>query len=163
MNKTMDTSNAIAKPLAFVAKWIDYSQPLLALAIRLWIGLQFFKSGLTKTSNWDATLYLFREEYSVPLLPPDIAALAGTLGELAFPLLLWLGLFGRLSALGLFALNIMAVISYAHVLYSPGFEAAIAQHYLWGLMLLVLVVYGPGPLSLDRLLTGRTPSPAHAY
>jgi putative oxidoreductase len=163
MSKTMDTSNAIARPLAFIARWIDYSQPFLALAIRLWIGLQFFKSGLTKISNWDATLYLFREEYSVPLLPPDLAAFTGTVGELALPLFLWCGLFGRLSALGLFGLNIMAVVSYAHVLYSPGFEAAIAQQYLWGFMLLILVVYGPGTFSLDRLLVGKTPAPAHAF
>lgn len=163
MIKTMNITNAIARPLTLTARWIDYSQPFLALAIRIWIGLQFFKSGLTKISNWDATLYLFREEYAVPLLPPDIAAFTGTLGELAFPVFLWFGFFGRLSALGLFGLNIMAVVSYAHVLYSPGFEAAIAQHYLWGFMLLVLVAYGPGTISLDRLLTGRTQSPAHAF
>jgi len=61
------------------------------------------------------------------------------------------GLAGRLSALDLFTLNVIAVISYAHVLLSEGFEAAVAQHYLWGFMLLVLVVYGPVALSAEDL------------
>ena len=76
-------------------------------------------------------------------------------GELVFPVLLWLGLFGRLAALGLSAVNAMAVIAYAHVLFADGFEAALGQHYLWGFMLLVLAVYGPGGLSFDRLVMPR--------
>jgi putative oxidoreductase len=55
----------------------------------------------------------------------------------------------------MFAVNAMAVISYAHVLYQDGFEAAIGQHYLWGFMLLMLVLYGPGAWSVDRLLEKR--------
>jgi uncharacterized membrane protein YphA (DoxX/SURF4 family) len=47
------------------------------------------------------------------------------------------------------------VVSYAHVLFADGFEAAIGQHYLWGFMLLYLAVYGSGPLALDRLVFGR--------
>lgn len=159
----MNGLNVIGKLLGAPARWIDLTQPLLAAALRFWIGIQFFKSGLTKISSWDTTLYLFREEYHVPLLPPETAAIAGTAGELVFPVLLWLGLFGRLAALGLSAVNAMAVVAYAHVLYAAGFEAAIGQHYLWGLVLLVLVVYGPGPLSLDRLLVRQTPAAAHAY
>jgi len=79
----------------------------------------------------------------------------GTFGELFFPALLVVGLFGRAAAVGLFAVNVMAVVSYAHVLLSPGFEAAVAQHYLWGFMLLVLAVYGPGRLSLDHWFGSR--------
>jgi putative oxidoreductase len=139
-------------------------QAPVALALRLWIGFQFFKSGLTKISSWDTTLYLFREEYHVPLLSPEAAAFAGTAGELVLPVFLWLGLFGRLAALGLSAVNVMAVVAYAHVLFSEGFEAAIAQHYLWGMILLVLVLYGPGSLSLDRLFARHNPAaPVHAY
>jgi uncharacterized membrane protein YphA (DoxX/SURF4 family) len=82
---------------------------------------------------------------------PAVAAVAGTTGELVFPLLLFVGLASRLSALGLFAVNVMAVVSYTHVLLTEGFEAALAQHYLWGFALLVLVVFGPGKLSLDYL------------
>jgi putative oxidoreductase len=50
---------------------------------------------------------------------------------------------------GLFAVNIVAVVSYSHVLLTEGFEAALGQHYLWGFMLLVLVVFGPGRWALD--------------
>jgi len=70
--------------------------------------------------------------------------------------LLIVGLAGRLSAAGLFAVNVMAVVSYAHVLLTEGFEAAVGQHYLWGFALLVLVVFGPGRMSLDYLLGAAT-------
>ena len=124
-----------------------------ALAVvRVWVGWEFFQAGWLKVTSWESTLFLFRAEYQVPLLPSNIAAILGTGGELVFPLLLWFGVAGRLAALGLSAVNVMAVIAYAHVLLSEGFEAALAQHYLWGLALLVVVVFGPGKLSVDYLL-----------
>jgi putative oxidoreductase len=79
----------------------------------------------------------------------------GTTGELVFPIFLILGLGGRFAALGLFAVNLMAVVSYAHVLLGEGFEAALGQHYLWGFMLMILAVYGPGRWSLDTLIANR--------
>ena len=88
----------------------------------------------------------------MPVLTPTLAAVAGTAGELVFPALLIAGIAGRLSAAGLFAVNVMAVVSYAHVLLTEGFEAAAGQHYLWGFALLVLVVFGPGRISIDHLL-----------
>jgi putative oxidoreductase len=145
----------IGRPVNVVARGLDLLQPVFTLAIRLWVGLQFWKSGLTKIESWDTTLYLFREEYHTPLLPPELAAVLGTAGELAFPVLLWPGLFGRLGAVGLSIVNAMAVVSYAHVLLAEGYEAALAQHVLWGFMLLVIVVYGPGRLSADHLLFRR--------
>jgi putative oxidoreductase len=90
-------------------------------------------------------------------LSAETAAVLGTAGELAFPALLIVGLAGRLSALGLSAVNALAVVSYAHVLLKPGFEAALGQHYLWGMMLAVLVIMGPGRLSLDGWLQRRHP------
>ena len=135
---------------------LDSLQSPFALATRVYVSWQFLKSGWLKISNWDQTLSLFRDEYHVPLLPPPLAAVLGTAGELILPVLLIIGLAGRLSALGLFAVNAIAVISYAHVLLSKGFEAAVAQHYLWGFMLLVLVVYGPGSLSVDHFLGGKS-------
>src|SRR5262245_50489486 len=74
-----------------------------AFATRVWVSWQFLKSGWLKISSWDTTLSLFQDEYHVPLLPPHLAAVVGTFGELFFPVLLILGIFGRLSALGLFA------------------------------------------------------------
>jgi putative oxidoreductase len=138
-----------------LAAGLDTLQPLFALATRLWVSWQFLKSGLLKAQDWESTLFLFQEEYRVPLLSPPLAALAGTAGELVFPVLLGLGLFGRLAALGLSAVNVLAVVSYAHVLLASGFEAALGQHLLWGFMLLVVAIYGPGSLSVDGLIAAR--------
>ena len=128
--------------------------PLLAVA-RLWVAWQFLKSGWLKVTSWENTLFLFREEYHVPLLTPALAAIAGTVGELVFPLLLIAGLASRVSAVGLSAVNVMAVVAYAHVLLAEGFEAALGDHILWGVVLIVLAVAGPGSLSLDALLLRR--------
>ena len=62
------------------------------LAARLYVSSVFLKSGYLKLSSWESTLGLFRDEYHVPLLPSDIAAVTGTAGELFFPVLLVLGL-----------------------------------------------------------------------
>ena len=57
----------------------------------------------------------------------------------------------RAAALGLSAVNLLAVVSYWHVLGGEGYEAALAQHVLWGYMLAVIVLFGGGTISLDRL------------
>ena len=66
-----------------------------------------------------------------------------------------LGLFTRVGALGFFAVNALAVLSYWHVLGSEGYEAALAQHVLWGFMLAVLAVCGGGAFALDQKLGRR--------
>jgi putative oxidoreductase len=124
---------------------------LFLLATRVWVSWEFLKSGWIKITSWQNTVFLFHNEYQVPVLPPTLAAVAGTAGELVFPALLIAGVAGRLSAAGLFAVNAMAVVSYAHVLLTEGFEAAVGQHYLWGFALLVLAVFGPGRISVDHL------------
>jgi putative oxidoreductase len=124
---------------------------LLLLATRLHVSWQFLKSGWLKLTDWETTLFLFQEEYHTPLLPPAAAAAVGTFGELVFPALLMAGFMGRYAAAGLFAVNVVAVVSYAHVLLGEGFEAALGQHYLWGFMLLVLAVFGPGRWAVDSL------------
>jgi putative oxidoreductase len=121
--------------------------PVVDLLARLWVAAVFFKSGLTKIQSWDTTILLFTNEYHVPLLSPQVAALLGTGAELTLPLLLAFGLGGRLAAAALFVFNIVAVISY------PELEgAALDQHYVWGILLLVTIFHGPGALSLDRVI-----------
>jgi putative oxidoreductase len=148
----MTVLDKLYAPNALAAKLLDPLQPLAALVARVYVSWQFWKSGYLKISSWDSTLGLFETEYHVPLLPPHVAAVVGTFGELFFPTLVILGLCGRLGAIGLFAVNAMAVISYAQVLLAEGFEAALAQHVLWGSILVYLMVYGPGKLSVDGLL-----------
>jgi putative oxidoreductase len=141
---------------AALGRLLDKLQPVALLAARLYIADVFWKSGWLKFTTWDSTLDLFQTEYHVPVLPPYLAAVAGTFGELFFPALLVLGLFGRLGALGTFAVNAMAVISYSHVLFQEGFEAAIGQHILWGTLLIGLSVFGPGRISVDAWLERRS-------
>jgi len=133
---------------------LDKLRSLLLLGTRLWVSWQFLKSGWLKVNNWDVTLELFRSEYQVPVLSPTLAAITGAFGELFFPTLLVLGLFARMGALGLFAVNALALYSYWHVLGQDGFDAARGQHYLWGFMTLVIATCGPGYFSIDRLLAG---------
>ena len=126
--------------------WLEALQPAAQLAARLYVAQVFFMSGLTKLRDWDITLALFADEYDVPLLPPEVAAFAGTAGELVLPVLLVAGLGGRFAALGLSVVNIVAVLSL------PGIEpAALQQHQFWGSLLLALLLWGPGPWSLDAL------------
>ena len=132
-----------------ISKWAG---SVLGLALRIYIGLQFFKSGLTKIADWGITVALFRDEYQVPVLPPELAALMGTMGELTLPILLFVGLFSRPAALGLFFVNLMAVISYPQ-LFKFECPAAINDHFYWGLLLLVLFAFGPGKLAIDSWLS----------
>jgi len=141
---------------AGLARLLDLLQSLFLFAMRWYVAWQFWKSGWLKIMSWDTTLGLFRDEYHVPWLPPTLAAYVGTFGELFFPALLVLGLFGRVGALGGFAVNAMAVISYRQVLLADGSEAALAQHVLWGLMFALLAVFGSGRFSLDRWLESRS-------
>ena len=145
----------LARPYAALVRALDLLASFFALYLRVWVSWVFLKSGMLKLESWDSTLALFKDEYRVPLLPSALAAYVGTFGELFFPILVILGLAGRLSAIGLFAVNAMAVISYAHVLLAEGSEALARQHYLWGLALLVIVFYGPGALSVDKFLARR--------
>ncbi|PXX47820.1 DoxX family protein [Undibacterium pigrum] len=123
----------------------------LGLALRLFIGWQFFKAGLVKIADWQSTLSLFREEYMVPVIPPELAAWMGAGGELFLPVLLALGFFSRPAALALFAVNLMAVVSYPQ-LFELECPAAVNSHFYWGILLLVLLCFGPGKLSIDAWL-----------
>jgi putative oxidoreductase len=133
--------------------WLGVLGHAVDLAIRLEVAQAFFRSGLVKVRSWDGTLYLFHNEYRVPLLPPELAAWLGTLGELALPPLLAAGLATRFAALSLSVVNAVAVVSFWHVLHDN--EAALATHFFWGMMLLVTLTHGPGKLSVDYLLSHR--------
>jgi putative oxidoreductase len=132
----------------------EWGGSLMSLALRLYVGWVFFKSGLTKIQDWESTVQLFTDEYHTPLLSPEVAAAMGATGELTLPLLLFVGFLSRPAALGLFMVNLMAVISYPQ-LWKFDCPAAINDHKTWGVMLLVLLVFGPGRFALDALLGKR--------
>jgi putative oxidoreductase len=146
--------NLIQRVLVLTGR-VDRLQPVVLLALRLYVSAVFFRAGLVKLSDWSATLALFHDEYKVPLLPPDVAACVGAFGELAFPVLITLGLMGRVGAAGLFVVNAVAVIAYPQLF---GFDcpAGLHMHFVWGAILLALSVFGPGSLSLDQLILKRT-------
>jgi putative oxidoreductase len=123
---------------------------VLALASRLAIAAIFWRSGRTKVSGFtirEETFVLFREEYKVPLLPPDLAACISAAAEHVLPILLVIGLATRLSALGLLCMT--AVIQ---LFVYPG---AWPEHSLWAALLLWIIARGPGAVSLDHLLMTR--------
>lgn len=135
------------------AVWLDRVRPIADLVARLYVARVFLLSGLSKVQDWESTLYLFREEYHVPLLPPELAAICASAGELVLPMLLAIGLFTRFSALGLFVLNAVAVISYYDALVST--PAGLQDHMEWGIILALLFSAQTGLLSVDRLLGPR--------
>jgi putative oxidoreductase len=152
MNAVSSTSRAgrLAGLYCSVARLIDKLQPLLLLGFRLYVARVFFMSGLTKIHDWSVTLALFTDEYHVPILPPAMAAALGTATELSMPVLLALGLGSRFAAGVLFIFNIVAVVSYQAL---P--DVAVKDHILWGTMLLVLTICGPGKIAVDTWLERR--------
>jgi putative oxidoreductase len=128
-----------------LTKALTWLQPLALLAARWYVAAVFFRAGLSKLRDWDSTLALFADEYRVPLLNPIAAAFLGTGAEILLPVLLVLGLFGRPAAAGLTVLNVVAVISLMDV---P--DAALMGHVFWGSLLVALLLWGPGPLSVDN-------------
>ncbi len=121
--------------------------PVADLLLRLYVGKIFFLSGLTKLRDWEMTVSLFTDEYHVPLLSPEIAAYLATGAELALPLLLVLGMFKQLAAVGLLLVNILAVIAYYSVL--QDLPVALQDHFEWGLMLLLIACSPTNRLQID--------------
>ena len=132
-----------------LATLVSHLQSLALLAARLYVARIFFMSGLTKLHDWSSTLALFNDYYQVPLLPPALAAYAGTAGELAIPVLLVLGLAGRFAGAGLFIVNLMAALSLPAEDLSAAGEL---QHVLWGVLAIGIALWGSGRWSVDRFI-----------
>ncbi len=120
---------------------------LLALAARVSIAAIFFLSGRTKVSGFltltDGAYELFRTEYKLPLVPPEIAAHLAAYAEHLFPVLLVLGLFTRLSALALLGMTLVIQVFV--------YPDAWPTHLSWAALLLYLAGRGGGTLSIDRV------------
>ncbi|MDY7544736.1 DoxX family protein [Glaciimonas sp. CA11.2] len=129
-------------------QWLDrVPHTLLAIPLRIAIATVFWNSAMTKLANWNTAIELFREEYRLPFLPPELAAYMAASIELTAPVLLLLGLATRPVAFVL--LGMTAVIE---VFVYP---QAWPTHIQWAAMLLVLICRGGGSWSLDHWLWKR--------
>ena len=128
-----------------------YAAPVFDLAVRLWMARVFFNSGRVKIADWSSTIYLFKDEYKVPLLPPEVAAVIGTTFELGMPIFLVLGLGARFAALPLIGMS--CVIQFVLGANNPDYDNV--EHFYWLFLLTMIVVRGAGTLSLDWLLRNR--------
>lgn len=132
-----------------VATWLTrlVSHDLLALVTRIGIAAIFFMSGRTKVEGWltltDGAYELFRTEYKLPFVPPELAAHLAAYAEHLFPLLLVLGLFTRLSALALMGMTLTIQLFV--------YPDAWPTHLSWAALLLYLVGRGGGRFSLDHV------------
>ncbi|MEG3144734.1 DoxX family protein [Sphingomonas sp. RT2P30] len=121
---------------------------LLLLVARLGIAAVFFLSGRTKVEGLltitDGTYELFRTDYALPFVPPEIAAHAATYSEHLFPILLVLGLFTRPAALALLGMTTVIELFV--------YPDAWPTHLSWAGLLLPLIFRGGGAWSLDHLL-----------
>jgi putative oxidoreductase len=117
---------------------------LIELGMRLAVGATFFRSGMNKLQSFDTAIALFRDEYRLPLLPPEIAAWLGTAVELSAPVLLVLGLLARAGAAALLAMT----LTIQFLVYPENWP----EHLMWASILTYVLRSGPGALSIDRLI-----------
>jgi len=140
-----------AVPVGLAAAALDRLQRLpIAVAeipLRLGVALVFWRSGRTKLANWDLTVALFQEEYRVPILPPELAAILATGVEHAAPVMLLLGLGTRVAAAAMLGMTLVIQL----FVYLQSYP----DHLLWLGPLLYLLLRGPGVLSLDHMIRRR--------
>jgi putative oxidoreductase len=149
LNNLIEKARSAAERSRALAELVPYSFP--ALISRFAVASVFWRSGQTKVHGFhirEETFDLFRDEYKVPLLPPDVAAYFSTVAEHVFPVLLVVGLASRLSAAGLLFMTMVIQL----FVYPSGWP----DHILWIAILLTIIVRGPGAISLDQLLWTRT-------
>jgi putative oxidoreductase len=121
---------------------------VLATLARVAIASVFFLSGRTKVDGvltvTDSAIDLFRDEYQLPLVPPELAAHLAAYAEHLFPLLLIIGFATRFSALALLGMTLVIEIFV--------YPDAWSTHLTWATLLLYLIGRGAGAWSLDRRL-----------
>ena len=148
LNTLLERGRTVAEYGRALAEGVPYS--LVALVSRFAVASVFWRSGQTKVHGFhfrEETFVLFREEYKLPLLPPDLAAYVSTMAEHVFPVLLVVGLASRLSACGLLFMTMVIQL----FVYPGGWP----DHILWIAILLTIIARGPGVISLDHLLWTR--------
>lgn len=144
------TNGAVKLLAAGIGELERVPQAVLQLCARLAIAPVFWFSGQTKVDGLtvkDTTFDLFRYEYALPVIPPELAAYMATFMEHALPVLLVVGLATRFAALGLLAMTFVIQVFV--------YPEAWVVHGLWSALLLLIVARGPGAWALDHLLGRR--------
>jgi putative oxidoreductase len=151
MNTVAPPQRVASRPVSAILVAISFAnripESVLGLVVRVGVAYVFWRSGQTKVSSWhvtDSAIQLFRDEYKVPLIPPELAANLAAAQEHLFSVLLIVGLASRLSALGLLAMTAVIEI----FVYPQSWP----DHLLWAGSLLYVIARGPGALSLDALI-----------
>lgn len=154
MTEAMPTARARRTVSGLVARIYERLEGVpytwLALPLRFAAATVFWRSGTNKLSNWDTTLFLFADEYKVPVFPPETAAYMATAVELSTPVLLVLGLLTRPAAFVLLAMTAVIQIFV--------YPQAWPTHIQWVAILLILLTRGAGKLSLDHFFQKMTRS-----
>lgn len=123
---------------------------LLLLMARFGIAGIFLRSGRTKVDGFEVTgntYFLFKEEYKLPLIDPEWAAILAALAEHLLPALLFVGLATRFGAAGLLLMTlVIQVFVYPNMW---------ADHLTWAAVLVLIMARGPGAISLDHLLKNK--------
>ena len=135
----------LARGAIGLCEMIPYA--LIALVARVALAQVFWSSAQTHLADWNTTLYLFSDEYRVPLLPPHLAAYMAVTMELVTPPLLLIGLATRPVALALLGMTLVIEVFV--------YPMAWPTHIQWAAMLLLLLARGGGALSLDAVLRRR--------
>ncbi|MEZ0604300.1 DoxX family protein [Paraburkholderia sp. IW21] len=131
-----------------LAGWLEgVPYALLAIPLRIAVATIFWNSAMTKLANWETAVDLFRDEYKVPILPPEFAAYMAVSIELTTPVLLMLGLATRSVAFVLLGMTTVIEIFV--------YPQAWPTHIQWAAMLLVLLCRGAGSWSVDHWLRRR--------
>jgi|SRR5215470_18241401 len=117
---------------------------IVQLLLRISIAAVFWHSGMTKIASWDTTIALFRDEYMVPILPPELAASLTATVELTCPVLLVLGIAARLATLPMLGMTFVIEVFV--------YPEQWIEHLTWASILVLILTRGPGALSVDHLL-----------
>lgn len=125
--------------------------PVGDLIARVWVAQIFLRDGWFKFQNWNSTASLFQSHYT---LSPIFTAGLVTAAEIILPILLILGLGGRIIILLFLLLNIMTMYSY-NFIWIPEGAANLNQQMAWAMLLMLLALHGSGKLSLDHWLHKR--------
>ncbi|MBL4590016.1 MAG: DoxX family protein [Alphaproteobacteria bacterium] len=142
--------NNLIQPLRTLSDSV--ASPFFDLGVRFYMAHIFFSSGMLKFENflnddWESTTFLFEEIHPIPGVNSDLSAVAGTAGELILPILLALGLFGRLGAAGLLIMTatIQFAIPAEYGMQNP-------DHYFWMFLLGMILLKGSGNISVDHVI-----------